>query len=224
MIERPILFSGPMVQAVLRDQDPKTKTRRVISSEYPMRLKGDFIQYRSPANGRWYDWLHTEYSPYGQPSDTMWVREAWAVCDHDFAMKDGKEEPTAWLINYPADNSHNWVNPPEDMRASLAAKWGTACTTGGPDSRVHPSIHMYKWISRIMLEITGVRVERLQTISNADICAEMGIPAKWPGPGSEPYPRNLRQAFIEVWDSLNAKRGHPWASNPWVWVISFKRL
>ena len=80
---------------------------------------------------------------------------------------------------------------------------------------------MPRWASRITLEIVDIRFERLQEISEADCCAELGAPLVWPGDGPEPYHRDLRGAYRYLWDSLNAKRGYPWSNNPLVWVISF---
>lgn len=85
-------------------------------------------------------------------------------------------------------------------------------------------IHMPRWASRINLEITSVRAERLQSISERDCCLELGAPVEWPGPGPEPYKRDMRGLFASAWDSINAKRGYGWNENPWVWVIEFKKL
>lgn len=86
-----------------------------------------------------------------------------------------------------------------------------------------PSIHMPRWASRIDLEITRVRVERLQDISESDARAEGVDLNDWytesPDPNKSPY----RYAFAQLWDSINAKK-HPWSSNPWVWVIEFRKI
>lgn len=89
------------------------------------------------------------------------------------------------------------------------------CSDGGP--KLHPSIFMPRWASRITLEITDVRVERVQGITEADAIAE-GV--EWQTPGPE---RN-RLRYRELWDSLNAKRGFGWDKNLWVWVLTFKRI
>jgi len=82
-----------------------------------------------------------------------------------------------------------------------------------------PSIHMPRWASRIMLEIENIKVERLQEISESDAALE-GVPGI---ATHKPYPRQYRDSFEVLWDSINAKRGYPWESNPWVWVIQFKK-
>jgi len=147
--------------------------------------------------------------PY-QTGMKLWVRETWAVSKRLdslpprelFWLQDNEDFPQS-IIYYRADSS-NGINP-------LRGKW-------------RPSIFMPRWASRITLEITGVRVERIQDISDTDCCFEMGCPAKWDGPGPEPYKRNLRGSFTYLWDSLNAKRSFGWDVNPWVWVIEFRRL
>ena len=83
--------------------------------------------------------------------------------------------------------------------------------------RWKPSIHMPKWAARIWLEVTGVRVERVQDISEEDAIAE-GIPR-----GAVQYCGHAIRLFRDLWDSINAKRGYPWEVNPWVWVVEFKR-
>lgn len=183
MKERPILFSGPMVNAILENR--KTQTRRVVKPQ----------PERDPACGVWFPattakrkrhyaneehfrrGLPIDWSPYGVVGDRLWVREAW---------QDGNGG-----IYYRADGIH-------------PGPW-------------KPAIHMPRWASRITLEITGVRVERLQDISNDDARAE-GVP-EWDGD----EPGDYRGSFRDVWDSINGKR-HPWSSNPWVWVREFKRI
>lgn len=85
-----------------------------------------------------------------------------------------------------------------------------------PKPSWRPSIHMPRWASRITLEITAVRVERLQEISEADVQAE--------GCTGSPFGKAAdAMLFPTLWDSINAKK-HPWESNPWVWVVEFKRV
>jgi len=85
-----------------------------------------------------------------------------------------------------------------------------------------PSIHMPRWASRIALEITNVRVERLQDISEEDAQAE-GVPKSITQYGLTIDYENYREPFIELWDKINGKK-HPWASNPWVWVVEFRKI
>ena len=109
-----------------------------------------------------------------------------------------------------------------------------------------PSIFMPRWASRITLEVVNVRVERVQEISEEDCCKEIGAPLKWEGEGDEPYHRDMRTVFRNLWNSINAKRYpkssrapkkidktieqetkkefYSWDANPWVWVIEFRRV
>jgi len=90
------------------------------------------------------------------------------------------------------------------------------------DNRWRSPIHMPRWASRILLEVTDVRVERVQEIGEADAECE-GVGWDCCGEG-ENDPRTPREAFCGLWDSINAKRGYSWKSNPWIWAITFKRI
>jgi len=141
--------------------------------------------------------------PYGKAGDRLWVRETWAYCskcaDRTPEVKDG--------VIYAADgdgfSTCHICNP----------------KTLEPDYRWRPSIFMPRWASRINLEITGIRVERVQNIAPLDCVAE----------GASEYDTLLSHdthidRFRHLWDSINEKRGYGWDANPWVWVIEFKRL
>ena len=210
--ERPILFSAPMVRAILDGR--KTQTRRVIKAS----ATAGYSDKPSPASGRlvckdggaWDDnSRNTEpiaKCPYGKTGDRLWVRETGA-----FKCK------TAPI--YRADLS--------DEEASL---W-----------KFSPSIHMPRWASRIDLEITDIRVERVQDISAEDAIAE-GIESEHQWDGKPPFAHDMGMwyrdyskkedvkindpvySFQTLWDSLNAKRGFGWSMNPWVWVVEFKKL
>jgi hypothetical protein len=223
MKERPILFSGPMVRAILAGQ--KTQTRRVIRGiDYADRFVSidggkavftDSILDRATGASH----LFRIRCP-GMPGDRLWVREAWA------------RAPDGGLI-YRANFNV------EDGFGSEVVDLPTGRTI---PLRWLPSIHMTRAASRITLEIVGVRVERLQEITETDILAEGtrapvtvageplytlaakpfkltdyvgGDPRMWSGA------EYLRANFGHLWDSINAKRGYPWTSNPWVWVIEF---
>lgn len=186
MKERPILFSGSMVRAILDGR--KTQTRRVVTNARP---------YTATDNGIDILWATGSLRcPYGQPGDRLWVRETWCLRPEGYG--------------YRADN-----NPDNNP-----LKWG-------------PSIHMPRWASRITLEVTGVRVERVQDISEEDARAE-GIRATRLSHGSvvyhtDSYPTpniygSAQERFVNLWHSINTPRGYPWESNPWVWVVAFKVL
>lgn len=191
MKERPILFSGPMVRALLAGT--KTQTRRVVKP-LPITLNRETnslqVDDKNIANGRF---AKQVACPYGQPGARLWVRET-------FARIDGQTRP--WIeTDYKATYTHG-----DRLGDSLGIrkKWS-------------PSIHMPRHASRITLEITGVRVERLQDISPDDCIAE----GAWPiaqrelGRGHEAV-----AAFRDLWESINGPGS--WAANPWVWVLEFR--
>jgi hypothetical protein len=189
--ERPILFSGPMVRAIL--DGTKTQTRRPIGERT---LQG-------PEQMR---------CRYGEVGETLWVRERHALLDMRPEILDYDRAPrpighcpvsVTWEVD---DRSEVRLCPPHEWRESFDA-----------DGVVwRPSIHMPRWASRLTLELTDVRVQRVQEISEEDAIAE-GCVRFEAAPGT-PEPK---AAFAALWDSLNAKRGFGWNQNPWVWALTF---
>ncbi|MGQ8875919.1 hypothetical protein ACUTR7_00295 [Delftia sp. NA_296.1] len=208
MKERPILFSGPMVRAILAST--KSQTRRICKPAMAHNLS-HVVEVPDPQErGQIYN--GTTFgdeegsiqftSPYGGVRDRLWVREShwWFKdeCDHE----TGYYPPalTADDVEYRADGEskrHGW----------------------------RPSIHMPRWASRITLEITGVRVERLQDINQADAQAE-GAPPGHPSIDQISrefgYPDFPRSWYAQLWEEINGPGS--WAQNPWVWVVEFKRV
>lgn len=192
--EHPILFSGEMVRAILDGR--KSQTRRVVklNPAYVERWKNE------PAE------MWARECPYGQPGDRLWVRETFGLGQQSY-------NHTAW-ITYRAGGERD-----ANDRYTEVAAWqdrNPRCW--------YPSIHMPRWASRITLEVTGVRVERVQAITNEDAIAE-GCTG---GPGVEGYseanPADPYEEYAILWDSLNADRGFGWNVNPWVWRIAFRRV
>lgn len=134
--------------------------------------------------------------PQGQPGDQLWVRETWRTD----VSQDGNAPSTfaGWPVKYEADGA--------------IARCGSFY--GQTDGKTRVSIHMPRWASRIQLEITGVRVERLQEISYEDARSEGIDPTIWPG--------LLTNGFKLLWESINGDGS--WDANPWVWVIEFRRV
>lgn len=200
--ERPIIFSGPMVRAILEGR--KTQTRRVIkprpSDSWMREDVTDWSEYYKPTRFglKKHLWIchPTENKeivcPYGGPGDRAYVKETFGIPDAPYAKKV-KE-----LVVYKADQS------PELQEANRYF-WRNV--------RFMP-----RWASRITLEIKSIRVERLQQISGADAKAEGVDP--FMGKDATAY----RAAYQLGRDSINAKLGYSWESNPWVWVIEFKKL
>jgi hypothetical protein len=255
MKERPILFSGPMVRALL--DGSKTQTRRVMKKQ-PYISRTNPPQFSDVEVGDIFicpDYLPTtpvrssvivecksigtyhcmgqkefaeKHSPYGVPGDHLWVRET-AKCGYrseqppantgrigvDFKAGGGTDR------EYTLDrrDEYPWF-PSRSHNADGTIRWT-------------PGIHMPRWASRITLEITDVRIERLQNISEADAIDE-GIRQHserfgWVNEcqlpdGKRHFDSSAYGMYRQLWDSLNAARGYGWDVNPWVWVIEFKRV
>lgn len=184
--ERPILFNDAMVRAILDGR--KTQTRRI--------MKGAALDWiRLPGGGFSSQFIadaENRLCPFGHPGDRLWVREAWQHIDggavHDAAggVMDSHDPETIYRASRP--------NYPGPWKAS---------------------IHMPRWASRITLEITCVRVERLNDISGADAVAE-GVRSRLPDNGI------AVSEYRDLWESINGPGS--WNENPWVWVIEFKMV
>lgn len=186
--ERPILFSAPMVRALL--SGAKTQTRRLVKHPNVM----DVDAWADAGGGLWEMGVHEAGStagmgklrcPYGAPGDRLWVRETWGIL---------------------TGNGIRTVYRADDEQPVPNMKWA-------------PSIHMRRHRSRIDLEVTAVRVERLQDISPEDAMAE-GVRCDCMHP--VPMCKGNIDAFRDLWESINGAES--WASNPWVWVISFTKV
>ncbi|WP_024691686.1 hypothetical protein [Pseudomonas tremae] len=197
--ERPILFSAPMVRAILSGQ--KTVTRREVKKPAALDcLAAGFEPAFLALPG------NADLCPYGKVGDRLWVREAWQADEQVNAIAP-RELSHGEPIQYPADG----------------ASRQTGCSMITP-GKTRPSIHMPRWVSRILLEITDVRVERLQAISRSDIRAE-GLECP-PELASDDVSPNYRDwypaAWRDLWESINGAGA--WDANPWVWVVEFKRM
>ena len=184
MKESPILFSAPMVRALLAGT--KTQTRRIVKAR-DLEWMDVHQGLREPDNA--------ERCPYGQPGDRLWVREAWRA-------------ELTWNTTKPSgipDEAALWYEADDQPRNN-----GRGTKFKG---KLRSSIHIPRAASRITLEITGVRVERLQDISEADAIAE-GV---YTDPACPAY-----DAYAQLWDEINGLGS--WEANPWVWVIEFKRV
>ncbi|RMR88856.1 hypothetical protein [Pseudomonas coronafaciens] len=207
--ERPILFSAPMVRAILSGQ--KTVTRRVTKVQ--PRSDADIGSYgkgqpfiRSPDVTK-----PNPECPYGRPGDRLWVRETW-YCDHFEVMRGPYLKP-------------------DDLDIGKALNDGTlvyAADGLAPYEQEQPtwkpSIHMPRWASRILLEITDVRVERLQEISLAQVQREgCEVRQFWLfGANNEEAQKIGASVFSGLWSSINGAES--WNANPWVWVVEFRRV
>ncbi|WP_130908334.1 hypothetical protein [Pseudomonas sp. Sample_16] len=220
--ERPILFSAPMVRAILEGR--KTVTRRALN-ERALKNIGYGVQlgecHELPSEGP----LHpnsidyyNDFCPYGQPGDRLWVRETWA------RIRVAQAPDQEWVVYRESDNRTDY---------------------GGPWK---PGIHMFRRDSRILLEITAVRVERLQDISDEQAQAEGIIPVPKTTEESHQFWRNYhlsgdgtfcvrtpKESFKSLWchvaggsfpkgEAAYKASPHSWDANPWVWVVEFKQV
>ncbi|MBG6450258.1 hypothetical protein I5K48_04220 [Pseudomonas aeruginosa] len=184
--ERQILFNDQMVRAILEVR--KTVTRRVVKPKQAGRITGA----AGPGMAAEYLGVDNDGSdcfsllqcPYGQPGDRLWGREAWAQ------VKVAQAPGENWVVYRELDNRTDYGGP-----------W-------------RPSIHMPRWASRILLEITAVRVERLHDLSDPDVLAE----------GCSHSEMQSGDSLVSVLARLWQSTGGDWAANPWVWVVEFKRV
>lgn len=238
MKERPILFSGPMVRALLAGT--KTQTRRIMKPQpgdhHWQALPGYELKrsemvtidgrcavkfaHSIPQNKAWDDASRWVRCPYGQPGDRLWVREAFRLVKTLPGGADGDTVPPSKILDstrrFEADGAVSYP----DARMRVFGK-------------LRPAMFMPRWASRITLEVTGVRVERLQDISYEDALAEgaadfrAAIAEECAREGSETpdeCARRLRwpqRWYAQLWNDINGPAS--WAANPWVWVVEFKR-
>ncbi|EPJ0506724.1 hypothetical protein ACTBNK_002898 [Klebsiella variicola] len=204
MKERGLIFNGEMVRAILDGR--KTQTRRTVKPQ------PDEDGLAKVTNGPWVDTSERNYRcPFGAAGDRIWVRETFCPVDD---TQYGGEKWVDYRATPKFEESHpaGWDSAPNDAEA---LKW-------------RPSIHMPRWASRILLEITNVRVERLNAISEEDAraegiidggCLNCGEPEPCGCANPEP---DATDAFAYLWQSIYGQES--WNANPWVWVIEFKRV
>jgi len=229
--ERPILFNGEMVRAILSGR--KTQTRRVVPSwQLPSKTEGEDIEELrwisvAQRHPRWgfgvfgsteeecmanYNNDYQSCCPYGEPGDRLWVRETFGYgsrpCPFEGAV-DG--------IEYRADEAY--MDEVELLPLYRPETPPDFCYGDIARSGWRPSIHMPRWASRITLEITGVRVDRLQGISEEDARAEGAPSVSFPLTESQ---RSNIDRFRALWNLIHGAGA--WGENPWVWAIEFKRV
>lgn len=228
MKERGMIFNAEMVRAILDGR--KTQTRRPV--KFPVHDKNLGCELAGNELAGELSAGNYQNSAFGKPGDRVWVRETWGVVSHELD-EDGRIKP--WTPDRPATAIHEmpFGNGYYSGHAIYAADgdftWGD--DDGYEDGRScwKPSIHMPRAASRILLEITDVRVGQLNAISEEDATAE-GVP---PAGGLLPdYPGTFltpkgdfataKVAFQRLWESIYGEES--WKANGWVWVISFKRV
>jgi hypothetical protein len=228
MKERPILFSGPMVRAILNGT--KTQTRRVVKLPGSVEARGVRSICYTKGGPRYYEQREPDDAfsacppgllvscedgtcqpvacPYGEAGDRLWVREsAYIAPPTFFSPRDGNlvdDQGRRRVGDYAATMDGDSVD--------IAKEYGVKLTS----ARFMP-----RWASRLLLEVVEVRAERLQSITEEDAQSEGIQPATHLGPCRVMV--HARKGFRHLWDEINGKRA-PWESNPWVWALTFKRV
>ena len=210
--ERPILFSGPMVRAILDGR--KTQTRRIIKGvdSWPCARGCDGgVSWATP-DGRPYPEHGFIKCPYGQPSDRLWVREKHAFVD---SIVDNCEREDPTHVAFDADKTI-WVYErcPHNSKVVPQLLRGNDEFAGYNPKKFNwrPSIYMPRWACRLVLHVTALRVERLQGIDPLDCVAE----------GADPEVDHAVPKFMDLWESIHGAGS--WEQNPWLWVVEFKRI
>ncbi len=224
MKEHPILFTGPMVRAILEGR--KTQTRRPIKAPKGLTIgcrDGSLVAFDDEGGPT----CVSIKAPFAV-GDRLWVRETW-VCvrpmrDREGTVDDEQEFPGIpksdprgkltfddWEVSYHADG--------QDDRSSYGGKW-------------RPSIHMPRWASRLTLEVTGIRPERVKSIPQSDALAEVveyrlagGMSPGGSGTyhvGEAHHASTPKEAFAALWDSIYGDGPFAWSANPWTWATTFK--
>lgn len=231
MRERPILFSGPMVRAIVTGQ--KTVTRRAMKHQ-PCRQP---VMVPNGGANFWTNPLYIQGAmmgsqnhgcPYGQPGDRLWVRETFYAFGRwitRFSERKGRDE---WhFVDMTLECGHAYAYDADSPNLQLASDRGSMT----PGWYKRPAIFMPRAASRLLPDITDVRVERLQDISE-DQCIAEGIEGCVSGcqspydsdgaPACDCMNLSYEESFQGLWSSINGAKS--WAANPWVWVVEFKRI
>lgn len=213
--ERPILFSGPMVKAILAGQ--KTVTRRIVKPQ----IASQTVSWGC-IGGQGFGFMFDGHdtvvkSPYGYKGDQLWVRETFCLLRPDHYQASGPQGTLVTLgdrqvrngVEYRADTRSQ---ESDDCRRELGYTW-------------RPSIFMPRWASRILLEIVSIRIERLHNITLADLKSEGFAPDLVTSSEHRERDREYLATLIpfkRLWAELNGPNS--WEQNPWVWRVEFKRV
>ncbi len=224
---KPILFIDDLVNAIERDEKDETRRilqlhhsntgrSRIVDPKIWNRVEVGLHSYqedRDPAFGALFrsdrggDLFVP--SPYGQPGGRLWVRQTWRCWKW---IKKEEDKRQLQIIQYQSNGTTLFKKFEPGKKAKPTKVW-------------RPSIHMFRWASRLNLELLELRVERLHDITYQGIRAEGVRCPEHHGKGScYIHCGSLRLAWRELWDSINKSRGFSWESNPWIWVLRFKRI
>ena len=203
MKERPIIFTGDSVRAILDGR--KTQTRRVVKPQPPGSADPELR------------------CPYGRPGERLYVKETWADAGPMYGRDADPPQDVAYFADKSAVMFDGDLKPHAVGRADLASwNWGKL--------RKRSPLYLPRWASRLTLEVVSVRLERLHKITNDDARAEgvqpimlAGVDGGRPRRGETFYNAAHRNAFAFLWNAINGKRA-AWSTNPWVWRVEFRRV
>ena len=239
MTERPILFSGAMVRALLAGS--KTQTRRVVKVPHENPLgKWEVLPWGGPNGGRTRDGKTVPYQnvightrtgeviacPYGEPGERIWVREAFRFPESLDHLSPAQVGEKALAAGYPSPWCPTQFEADGLRRTPLEWRDFVTPPQANEAGRLRTGMHMPRWASRITLEITRVRVERLQDISEADALTE-GI-VRQPDDGfgladtTHYHSWDPRMCYFSLWEAINGPGSVD--ANPWVWAIEFQKV
>lgn len=243
MNERPILFNGDMVRAIL--DGTKTQTRRVVNPQPEHNQVYDYREKRI-YDGHTRMWCYKShiqkdnwqncsdfmkpFCPYGKVGDQLWVRETHAFheysCDHP---ECGIIERWIEAVRYRADGVNIGAETIDNIDRLISNDSDHMTQKQINETSWRPSIFMPHWASRIQLEITGIRVERVRDITEEDAMDEGVKPVPLGEFDADDFPHRRIAEFSDLWDSINGKTRKggtdiSWSANPWVWVVEFKRI
>ncbi|QBR52694.1 hypothetical protein [Erwinia sp. QL-Z3] len=211
MKERPIIFNADMVRAVLDGR--KTQTRRIIKLDHERGMENPVVRGKGGAVSYVGCRLASTLCPFGEVGDRLWVRETFRV--------HSRATDVATLV-YKASEQQSWTQ--QTHRVPIEK-----CNKPAVIDKWTPSIHMPRWASRVALEITGVRLERLKDISAEDVTAE-GIKTlgeamwgpQWWADAPQAAINDAQLQFSIIWSKIYGEAS--WQANPWVWVIEFQHV
>ena len=223
MKERPIIMGAESVRAILDGR--KTMTRRVVKPQPEMIIDAEPEGYSMVPSQDGINEIHKSKCPYGQVGDRLWVKESWKpgawrndgrVAIDYMASPELTHTPWAYMGEQASRFIHKWLAEVEKSGLVPNEQGRYEWEPGKSPLKWKSPMYMPRLASRMTLEVADIRVERLH-----DITPEDALKEGFCNYGTEV---DTLDAFCEAWQKINAKRGYPWESNPWVWVISFKRV
>jgi hypothetical protein len=227
--EKSILFSAPMIRAIRENRKDQTRRLSGLDAINEAPDQWTFKSFTDPVA----EFVHGETGevvevrcPYGPAGTHLWVRETWQAIHVCVDPETGYGDDIIVCDSIPKNDGSEYVDLHD---ARTKPFWSVVYAATDPQAEWHkddrgfgwrPSLFMPRWASRITLEVTGIRVERLQDITEADAKAE-GVERTDELTGTADDILSLRHAYSLLWDKINGKT-HPWKSNPYVWVVQFK--